>query len=333
MATPSEVFLSTHEKENFQRIARLLICGGTSLLRKKFDQIRPPHSLAIKLKNPIYKKKLKEAKLTKPQWESLYLTSGDCGTSADFDISLLFKLLRTICNLTPPATGWDDLPPDTDHSLSAELVRIRVYRNQLCHGYSNLEVSDKEFRSLWNDVSMALEGIARSIGSTDEDEWKKSISKLFTDPLTPEAERNVKQLKEWYNSDVAKAIKELEISFQGGIESGVQKVQNTISETTKETQETIKDQLKQTEDSIVKQLQKSIAEVSLQSPGRVQCLEEQPRNLVVPDRLKGFGDALSAGTSGAYQSSQATVKASEASTQITESYSETRSTGGELLES
>lgn len=333
-AAPSEVFLSTHEKENFQRIVRLLVCGGTRLLREIFDLSHPPNSLPIKLNNPIYKNKLKGAKLTKPQWDCLYPTRGDCGTSADFDISLLFKLLRTICNLTPPATGWNVLPPDTDHGLPAELVRIKVYRNQLCHGYSGLEVSDEEFRSLWNSVSTALEGVAGSIGSSAQYEWKIAIDKLLTDPLTsPDADRNVKTLKEWFENDVdvAKAITKLEVSFQGGMESVQKQLKQTgesVQKQLKRTGESVQEQLKQTEESIVRQLQETIAkEISGSSP---QSPERQPNILLGPGEQRVLGNS-SAGTSGAYQSSQATVQALETSTQIRESPSETTSTGSEFI--
>ncbi len=330
-AAPSEVFLSTHEKENFQRIARLLVCGGTRLLREIFDLRHPPNSLAIKLNNPTYKNKLKEAKLTKPQRDCLYPTRGDCGTSADFDISLLFKLLRTMCNLTPPATGWNDLPPDTDHGLTAELVRIKVYRNQLCHGYSGLELSDEEFHSLWNRVSTALEGIAGSMGSSARYEWKKAIGKLLTDPLTtPDADRNVKTLKEWFENDsgVTKAIKQLEVSFQGGMECVQKQLKQTgesVQEQLKQTGESVQEQLKQTEESIVRQLQETIAkEISASSP---LSPERQPNNLLAPGEQRVLGNS----SAGAYQSSQATVHALDTSTQIRMSPSETTSTGSKFI--
>ena len=42
---PEEILPSTSGKENFQRITRLLISGGTSLLREIFDSICPPSNL------------------------------------------------------------------------------------------------------------------------------------------------------------------------------------------------------------------------------------------------------------------------------------------------
>ena len=126
---PDEIRRSTSGKENFQRITRLLISGGTSLLREIFDSICLPSNLPTILSTPAIKKRLKAAKLATQQWHCLCPFPGMYGKSEDFDITLLFRLLRTICNLTPPSTGWDAPPVTTDHSLTADLARIRYYRN------------------------------------------------------------------------------------------------------------------------------------------------------------------------------------------------------------
>jgi len=133
---PDEVLRSTRGKENFQRISRLLISGGTALLREIFDLICPPSNLPTTLKHPATEKQLISAKLTKPQRDCLYPSPRVYGKSADFDVTLLFRLLRTICNLVPSATGWDALPTSTDNSLAADLVRIKYYRNTL-YGHVN----------------------------------------------------------------------------------------------------------------------------------------------------------------------------------------------------
>jgi len=121
---PDEILRSTKGKGNFQRFVRLLISGGTALQREIFYQLSPPSSLPTILKSPATQKQLKAAKLTKPQWDCLYPSPGVYGKSADFDVTLLFRLLRTMCNLTPPTTGWDALPTSADNSLVADLVRI-----------------------------------------------------------------------------------------------------------------------------------------------------------------------------------------------------------------
>ena len=103
---PDVVLCSTAEKDNFVRVARLLISGGTSLLREYFDSIHSPIQLPIVLSTPVIQKQLKAAKLTKPQFDCLYPSLGSYGGSTDLDLTLLFRLLRTVCSLALPPTGW-----------------------------------------------------------------------------------------------------------------------------------------------------------------------------------------------------------------------------------
>ena len=106
-------------KANFQRLTRLLMRGGLALLREVSDSIHSPANLPAVLSNLTIKSNLRTLRgrvLTHPEWNCLYNPSGPgtYGKSTDFDISLLCKLLRAICSLTPPATGWDILPNSTD---------------------------------------------------------------------------------------------------------------------------------------------------------------------------------------------------------------------------
>ena len=194
---------TTNEKANFQRLTRLLMRGGLALLREVFDSIHP-HLPAV-LGNPTVKSHLKTLKgvLTQPEWDCLYNPqSGAYGKSTDFDISLLCKLLREICSLTPPATGWKDLPNITDHSLGADLVRIRIYRNKIYGHNHSMEISNADFENLWMEISEALLRIADSISSAKRDEWKNSIEKFFHEPLTPDAKKCVHELRSWYLVDM-----------------------------------------------------------------------------------------------------------------------------------
>jgi len=252
-----KVLRSTEGKENFQRLARLLISGGTTLLREIFDQLCPPSSFPTILKNPATEKQLKAAKLTKPQWDCLYPSPGVYGKSADFDVTLLFKLLRTICNLIPPATGWDELPTSTDHSLAADLVRIKYYRNTV-YGHVNqqMEIADDfQFLSLWQEISRALVRIAGQISLAKKVEWQVSIDKFLKDPLTVDDERNVQELLEWYRNDmeVKKSLEELKASTQKGLEHlegvvdgtvhAIEKKSQVLENTMREEAQDIKDQL------------------------------------------------------------------------------------------
>ena len=163
---PDEILRSTSGKENFQRISRLLISGGTSLLREIFDSICLPRDLPTILSTPATTRKLKNTYLSIPQRHCFNPSPGVYGKSEDFDITLLFRLLRSICNLTPPFTGWDAPPVTTDHSLTADIARIKYYRNSV-YGNVNqgMTITDDEFSTLRQEISEVLVRIAGQISS------------------------------------------------------------------------------------------------------------------------------------------------------------------------
>ena len=203
LLSAADVALHTSdERANFQRLARLLMCGGLALLRQVFDSIHSPTNLPAVLSHPATVRQLNGARLTRAEWDRLYLPTGGYGTSGDFDITLLFRLLRTVCHLAPPVTGWDSLPCHTDSTLEADLVRIKIYRNVIYGHNQTMEVSDAKFVHLWREISEALLRIAGGFGSAKRDEWKKSIDKFQHDPLTPDAESYVAELQLWYKKDM-----------------------------------------------------------------------------------------------------------------------------------
>ena len=213
-----EALRTTDEKANFQRLTRLLMRGGLALLREVFDAIHPPANLPAVLGNPAVKKQLQTLRrnrvLSQPEWDCLYnpIGPGRHGKSLDFDISLLCKLLRSICNLTAPVTGWDNLPIISDHSREADLVRIKYYRNEIYGHSPNMEITYTEFQRLWMEISGALLRIAGGISSAKRDEWKKSIEYFFHEPLTPDAQENVLQLRLWYKHDMETTVKVEELT-------------------------------------------------------------------------------------------------------------------------
>lgn len=234
LSTADEALSTTEEKANFIRLSRLLMRGGLTLLREVFDNIHPPVNLPAVLGNPAIKKKLQTLRGKKvlffPEWERLYNSSGPgvYGKSADFDISLLYKLLREICNFTAPTTGWHNMPNNSDYSLQADIVRIRCYRNTIYSHYHRFEVTDADFEKFWIEISEALLRIAGHISSARRDEWKESIEKFLHDPLTPDAKKCVDELRFWY-------LEEMEI--KGELEKlsvKMEQVQNEQQQTDKD---------------------------------------------------------------------------------------------------
>ena len=196
MATANQVLSSTNENENYQRLFRLIIRAGTELLRALFDSIYPAESLANELSDSTTRKKLRDI-LLKPQRDLVYPAPGLFGESRDFDISLLSQLLKTLCptQLPPLCSGWNRLPSTGDFSLTADIVRIKFYRNDIIHKFHSGELSDAEFCSLWDEIKIVLLRIASHISAETKLEWEEEINRLRRDPLTPEAARNAEELQ------------------------------------------------------------------------------------------------------------------------------------------
>ena len=205
MATASDassVLQTNPGKRNFQRITRLLIAGGTQVLRGVFDSIHSPPTLPTVLNIPAVKAQLTGARLTTSQWDCLYPPSGICGKSSDFNITLLFCLLRQICDLPSPQLGWDELPSTADQTMSDDLARVKFYGNTVyAHVDGAMEISDDQFNDLWAEISEALVRLANHISGEKGLEWQQAIAKLQSDPLTPEDEQNVEELRKCYRSD------------------------------------------------------------------------------------------------------------------------------------
>ncbi|XP_031555961.1 uncharacterized protein LOC116292746 [Actinia tenebrosa] len=187
-------YKETDEKINYTKLCRLLVDGGTRAVRCVFDGIHTPALLkAALITNKTTLQKLKKPKgrvLNNEQWDKLYPPSGSSPISEDFDITLLFVLLRNICGLTAPATGWDVLPPITDNSIEANLARIKYYRNNTIAHKPNTEINDADFEKHWQDISSAL----LSLGLRQED-----IDDLKSAPL---GEKGYNQLLyDWFISD------------------------------------------------------------------------------------------------------------------------------------
>ena len=261
---PKQVLRSTDGTENFQRLTRLLIGCGASLMREIFDAFCPPSQLPRKLSMPTTKSHLKAAKLTKPQWDCLYLSPGVYGKSTDFDVTLLFLLLRSICSVSPPATGWDALPVSTDHSLTADLVRVKYYRNSIYGHKQDMEISNEEFVRLWQEVSEALVRLAKSISTEKETQWIEAINDFLTDPLTEKDNRNVQELERWYTNDME-------------IKTCVQELKLRIDRWEKTVKETIKEAVQEISQEI--NLPKVQEEIGRQFSAQVRFPREKSRSL------------------------------------------------------
>ena len=192
-ATPSPL-ASSVEKTNGNKLSRLLIDGGTTVLRNVFDSHHPPANLAANLSSrhihPILTRLRHRNILNGSQWDKLFPPpGGGPPNSINFDITLLFLLLRNICSLHPPLSGWDRMPPVSDTSFEANLARIKYYRNVLYGHVTTTGIQTPVFDVKWHEISSVLVSLGLS---------QSEVDRLKREPC---GEDYVSAVTEWMKND------------------------------------------------------------------------------------------------------------------------------------
>ena len=181
----ASLFDPSAEKTNGTRLARLLIDGGTHVLREYLHSLYPPETLPTVLNNnKIRLQDLKtRGKIFDGQWENLFPSSGEPPDTSTFDITLLHLLLREICVLTEPFTGWHNIPAENDITPEAHIVRIKCFRNELCHSIST-GIPDDEFENKWAKISRPL--VAMGLD-------QREVDLLKNEPIDHDTKRRVEE--------------------------------------------------------------------------------------------------------------------------------------------
>ena len=217
----SSVFEASEEKTNGTRLARLVIDGGTHALRTYFHTIHPPAILQVVFASNLATLQMLKSRraIFDSQWEALFPSSGNPPDSKTFDITLLHLLLREICYFAGPLTGWHNMPIDSDLCPEADIVRIKCFRNELCHSIST-GITNAEFEDKWNKISKSL--VALGLDQTE-------IDGLKTEPIDHDTERRVKaEVKQW-TLDFETQMQSLEQEVKQ-MKDEISKIQESISE-------------------------------------------------------------------------------------------------------
>ncbi|XP_044184157.1 E3 ubiquitin-protein ligase DZIP3-like [Acropora millepora] len=212
MASGPAAFASAQENTNYARLCCLLVDVGSTVLRDTFNSIHPPANLHGVLSSPpVFStlQSLREKRILNPlQWGKLFPAIASTVSSANFDVALLMVLLRNICGLSPPvSTGsWDELPPGSDNSTEANIVRIKWYKNDVLGHATKASVDDSAFIELWKKISIAILTL-RSGYETD-------INRLKTECMDPAAEAHfIKLLSDWKKDN--DSLKEMPEELKG----------------------------------------------------------------------------------------------------------------------
>ncbi|KXJ10818.1 E3 ubiquitin-protein ligase DZIP3 [Exaiptasia diaphana] len=181
------------EKIYYLKLLKLCVEVGIPVLQDVFDVIHMPTNLPGVLSTPKVQKELRQLQkknvLHQSQIDILNLARKGSVTSAAFDISLLIVLLRNFCNITSSPTDavWNSEPSTADKSKAADIVRIRLCRNNLYHR-TNLAVTESDFEKKWDEIKHAL---IRLGGGT---KYEEDIQNIKFGSVDPEIEEHYHDL-------------------------------------------------------------------------------------------------------------------------------------------
>lgn len=113
------------------------------------------------------------------QLKICYLQPPDMPDYNKFDVSLLYKLIRNLCDLPSPSQGWGNEPKSSDTQLSDDIERLRLFRNNYYGHVDSAEISDVLFNEIWMNLKCVLKRIRSQLNCKVDYEQKLSNIEQF----------------------------------------------------------------------------------------------------------------------------------------------------------
>lgn len=183
MATggPDErLFPPCPERTNYARLCRMIVDLCTEILRKLLLSHYTPQQVAV-LAHRCPRKSL-NAK----QWTLIF--SADTNQCADFDITLIYTLLRNSPVISPPNGGWglQTLPGPANVDIGDDIERIRIIRNKVYGHLPNTKVTT----AVYQQTVTELQGVTTRFDQRlTTNRWNQELNQIDTDIMEPERER------------------------------------------------------------------------------------------------------------------------------------------------
>ena len=180
--TPS--FMLCKESTNYMRLCHLIMTICTDVLRCVLDKYIPPSEFPDALRQNTWI--LTQCPMSKQQKALLYPKGQPAKviSSKQFDISLMYILLRNIAAIKEHSRGWGKTPKEGDRSLSAFIEWIRLFKNDLNGHPVSCKVRDDDFKVIWSELRSIVHIIERSELSGTS--FAQSIDELLSADLDPE---------------------------------------------------------------------------------------------------------------------------------------------------
>nr|XP_022308755.1 uncharacterized protein LOC111114647 isoform X2 [Crassostrea virginica] len=175
---PKRATTTTKEDRNFMTVWLALDKPCTKLLQEVLRQHVPEKDIHKLLNDPANKRNIFPFLRKLKQETTLYPQTGVFNDSyADFDLSLLYVLIRNLTGIPNHTTGWGNVPDSLDNSIAANIERIRLLRNEYAHA-STSHLSDKEFKKARKNIISCIHGIERTL-RLNSTQFEDAVEEIF----------------------------------------------------------------------------------------------------------------------------------------------------------
>ncbi|XP_053388728.1 uncharacterized protein LOC128551831, partial [Mercenaria mercenaria] len=193
------------EATAYIRLIAMYIDLATDTVLKVFFYLTPNQDIDTFFTSTDVRKKLEglflRRRLNKKEYE---IVTRPRLSPKNFDISLLITLLSNLyANILPaPMNGWNSAVNPRDHTIAADLLRLRNIRNKLVAHNPRAGLEEFKFEHLWNKVENILVRLIQQVDPGSEASLKEKIGAYRTchlDPTDDRFKKYLEKLQEWYD--------------------------------------------------------------------------------------------------------------------------------------
>ena len=182
----------TQEHINHARLCNALTTVCSNALREiLLTNVPTPHT---DIYMAILANKAKLNRLNKDQVQLVFPDPQGffTGNVEEFDISLLYAIIRNVSSVPAPSNGWGKPPTDNprDTTLGASVERIRTYRNHISGHSVDGKINHQEFEDYWVKIDEVLREIEIVIGNHG---YLEDLEKRKNQAITPHEARELQK--------------------------------------------------------------------------------------------------------------------------------------------
>lgn len=198
---------NTQQKEIVNRLR--VVCVINYPCTELFRDILRQHVTEIQMPGRLLEEgtqKILKGNLGKDLKEILYPQNGYfTGDYTCLDLSALYRLIRNVSGITAHQKGWGRSPNPSDHSVSANIERLRNIRNvDTAHGASKT-LNKHEFQTLMKKIENSIEELEKSL-PWKSTKYKDDVTKWKTCPFDSTLpydkliilQKIISEMKGWY---------------------------------------------------------------------------------------------------------------------------------------